>query len=70
MICESNRRLSPAVIEVLCAFVDLKDEAQRSFNGALNDYLLASPVQRRKFAQRWHEVLREEAAQAAGDELK
>lgn len=68
MICDSNRRLPPSVIEALCAFIDLKDEAQRSFNGALNDYLLASPAQRRKLAQQWRESIRQGATQRESQE--
>lgn len=70
MICESNRRLPPAVMQALCAFIDLKDEGQRSFNGALNDYLLASPAQRRKLAQQWRECVQQAAAHGTADEFE
>ncbi|MGM3276032.1 hypothetical protein [Ralstonia sp. 24A2] len=50
-------------MEVLCAFIDLKEDGQRGFNCALNDYLLASPAQRRKLAQLWRESIQQGATQ-------
>ena len=41
-----NRKLSPKAKQVLCAFAELKEDAQQAFNGALNEYLLASPSKR------------------------
>jgi hypothetical protein len=48
-----NRRLSPKVREILCAFVELNAEAQQAFNGAMNEYLLASPARRRELIRAW-----------------
>jgi hypothetical protein len=50
---DMNRRLSPKVVEALCAFVELNAEAQQAFNGAMNEYLLASPTRRRELIKAW-----------------
>jgi hypothetical protein len=53
LMFDMNRRLSPKVREVLCAFVELHAEAQQAFNGAMNEYLLASPSRRRELIRAW-----------------
>ncbi|WP_060006227.1 hypothetical protein [Burkholderia ubonensis] len=50
-----NRKLSPKAKQVLCAFAELKEDAQQAFNGALNEYLLASPTRRRQLIKQWQE---------------
>lgn len=62
-----NRRLSPKVMHVLCAFVDLKDESQQAFNGAMNEYLLASPSRRRQLVQQWRDSLDNAARPLSGE---
>ncbi|KVK90460.1 hypothetical protein WJ47_02460 [Burkholderia ubonensis] len=42
-------------MRVLCAFADLKEDSQQAFNGALNEYLLASPTKRRQLLKQWRE---------------
>jgi len=50
-----KRKLSSKVMLVLCAFVDLDEESQRAFNGAMNEYLLASNMKRRQIVNQWRD---------------
>ncbi|KVD05575.1 hypothetical protein WI77_27310 [Burkholderia ubonensis] len=52
-MADPDRKLSPQVKQVLCAFAELKEDAQQAFNGALNAYLLASPAKRRQLIKQW-----------------
>ncbi|VWD54136.1 hypothetical protein BLA18110_07922 [Burkholderia lata] len=52
-----HRKLSPKVMRVLCAFADLKEDTQQAFNGAMNEYLLASPTKRRQLLKQWRECV-------------
>ncbi|MGU7816132.1 hypothetical protein [Burkholderia sp. AW49-1] len=54
---DPHRKLSSKVMRVLCAFADLKDDAQQAFNGAMNEYLLASPTKRRQLLKQWRECI-------------
>jgi hypothetical protein len=51
------RRLTPAAIETLFAFVSLKEDAQQAFNSAMNEYLLSSPTKRRELIEQWQSWL-------------
>ena len=62
-----NRKLSPKAKQVLCAFAELKEDAQQAFNGALNEYLLASPSKRRQLIKHWQESVEEASRRDVDD---
>ncbi|OJA45055.1 hypothetical protein BGV68_31940 [Burkholderia ubonensis] len=48
-----ERKLPQEVMHVLCLFAGLNKKAQKTFSGALNEYLLASPARRRQLIKQW-----------------
>ncbi|MGU7816803.1 hypothetical protein [Burkholderia sp. AW49-1] len=54
-MADPDRKLSPKVKQVLYAFAELTEDAQKAFNGALSAYLPASPARRRQPIKQWQE---------------